>query len=452
MTSVPNKNAESKDASPMPRIAIIGGGPAGLSLAKLLKNQGLTKTTVFEALPDVGGKSYTVYNGKAVVEMGTCYATFSHRITNRWMKQLGMPMTRLGIQRFDGEDFVKYIRAGSGPNIVFQLVRYWYEKARLFRALKRETPPEWALKDAAAPIIEWLNRYDLGKIENFMHRSTTNIAYGFVDETPTVQALRWNDVKLVLTGLFNQLKMPVEGWTEFWRRIAADLDVRTNQKILSVVREAGQITLITQDGTAHTFDQLVCTIPMDEFNALAVPTSTELEVAAAVSWNGYTTTLFAAQNWFTDVDVESYKEAVVPGAELGQLLSARYEGVEPDLGGDLYLSGQLSGKYSGEELREMLKRDVAKRGGKVTNVVLQKMWKYFARYRPEAIEDGLLTTLKTMQGEQNTWYSGAIFSHEAVSHIVEFNAVLAKAMKHKLAETTKEAGDESVLSTAENFS
>lgn len=452
MNTVQNIDVKSVKASDTPRIAIIGGGPAGLSLAKLLKDQGLPNSTVFEAMPEVGGKSYTVYSGNAVIEMGTCYATFSHRVTNRWMKELGMPMSRLGTQRFDGEDFVKYILAGSGSNIVFQLARYWYEKARLFRALKAETPPDWALKDAAMPIIEWLNRYKLGKIENFMHRSTTNIAYGFVDETPTVQALRWNDVLLVLTGLFNQLKMPVEGWAEFWRRIAADLDVRTGQKVLSVTREADQVTLITQDGSAHTFDTLVCAIPVDEFNKLTVPTPMEFEVESSISWNGYTTTLFSARDWFTDVDVESYKEAVLPGAELGQLLSARYEGAGGEFGDDLYLSGQLSGEFSGDELNEMLARGVAQRGGKVTNIILQKMWKYFARYKREAVETGLLTTLKTMQGQQNTWYSGATFSHEAVSHIVEFNVDLAKAIKQKLAEAAKETDDESVLSTARNFS
>ncbi|MCH2456692.1 MAG: hypothetical protein MK186_01435, partial [Henriciella sp.] len=75
---------------------------------------------------------------------------------------------------------------------------------------------------------------------------------------------------------------------------------------------------------------------------------------------------------------------------------------------------------------------VEKRGAHVTNVILQKMWKYFAQYRPEAISGGLLTDMRAIQGQNSTWYTGAIFSHEAVSHIVNFNADLVQKMHRRL--------------------
>ena len=159
------------------------------------------------------------------------------------------------------------------------------------------------------------------------------------------------------------------------------------------------------------------------------PTELERRIADAVIWNRYTTTLVAVEDWFTDVHVEAYRESVVPGAERGQLLSARREGYEPELGGHLYLTGQLSGDYTAPELEELLRADIAKHGGRVTNVILQKLWKYFAQYEPEAIRDGLLTDLQTVQGQKDTWYTGAIFSHEAVSHIVTFNAQLVRKMQ-----------------------
>ena len=421
----------SLETSP-PRIGIIGGGPAGLSIARLLKARGVANTVIFEVLPQVGGKSFTVHQGDTIVEMGTCYATFSHKVTNRWMKQFNMPMANLRDQRFDGTDFMDYIRAGYGPALIVQVGRYNAAKSRLEKALSKTPPPQWALEEAAGPIHDWLKQRDLGKIENFMHRSTTNIAYGFVDEIPTVQALRWNDMKLVMTGLLKQLKMPVEGWAEFWNRVAADHDVRLNTRVVSIDRSGSKVQIETEGGETHDFDQIICAIPVDEFTQLTDPTENEQIVCDSVIWNGYTTTLFAAENWFTDVNTESYKESVIPGSKLGQLLSARHDGYEADFGGHLYLSGQLSGDYTGPELAELLRNDVAKKGARVTNVILQKMWKYHARYKTEAILDGLMQRLETMQGEQKTWYTGATFSYEAVSHIVTYNTKLARRMHSAL--------------------
>ncbi|MEM7491916.1 MAG: FAD-dependent oxidoreductase [Pseudomonadota bacterium] len=411
------------------RIAIIGGGPAGLSLARLLREQGFTSITVFEALSQVGGKSFTYLHGDTVVEMGTCYATLSHKVTNRWMKEFGLKMTGLKEQRFAGDKFTSYIRKGPGPNLFVQLYRYWTDKAKLQKALKTPNPPQWALEQAAMPIGEWLSERELGKIEHFMHRSTTNIAYGFVDEASTVQALDWNDMKLLITGLLKQLKMPEIGWAEFWNMVAADLDVRLNSRVKEIDRSGSSIRVSIEDGDAFEFDQLVCAIPLDDFGKLAQPTQDEDFVIKSVRWNGYTTTLFTADNWFTDVDTESYKEAVLPGAELGQLLSARHDGFEPDLGGNVYLSGQLSGDYTSDELKEILREDLTRKGATVTNIILQKMWKYHSFYDFDAIRNGLLQTLKTMQGRDRTWYTGATFSYEAVSHITNFNAQLARDMQ-----------------------
>lgn len=390
------------------------------------------EVTIFEALGEVGGKSFTFYHGENVVEMGTCYATFSHKITNQWMKDLGMPMSPLGDQRFDGDDFMKFVKSGYGPALPFQVLTYWKEKLRLERQLARPNPPQSAIEEAATPIQTWLRERNLGKIENFMLRSTTNIAYGFIDEVPTVQALRWNDMKLILTGLFKQLKMPVEGWAEFWRRVAARLDVRLNSRVTGVERGNDGVTITTDAGQTQKFDTVVCAIPLDEFIKMTESTALEREIAAAVEWNGYTTTLVAAEDWFDDVHVEAFREAVVPGAERGQMLSARRDGYEAELGGPLYLAGQLTGDYTAPELEELLRADITKHGGTVTNVILQKRWKYFAQYSPEAIRSGLLSDLESIQGQNRTWYTGAIFSHEAVSHIVNFNAELVQRMQKVL--------------------
>ena len=184
------------------------------------------------------------------------------------MKELRMPMSPLGDQRFEGDDFMKFVKSGAGPALPVQVVRYWRDKRKLEAALNADEPTQAALDEAAMPIQDWLRERKLGKIENFMLRSTTNIAYGFIDEVPTVQALRWNDMNLIFTGLLKQLKMPVEGWTEFWRRIAHDLDVRLNSRVAAIDRSGPCPALTTEDGATHNFDLIVCAIPLDEFTRI----------------------------------------------------------------------------------------------------------------------------------------------------------------------------------------
>ncbi|WP_169332242.1 FAD-dependent oxidoreductase [Henriciella marina] len=412
------------------RIAIVGGGPAGLSLARLLREQTNATITVFEAAPRPGGKSFSFLQGDAVVEMGTCYTTRAHRIVLAWMKETGINLKPLREQSFDGEDFLDYVKRGDGSALPFQILSFLAARRSLMARLSRTPVSKATRQEAAQTTADWLRARNLHKIERFMYRSMTNLGYGFVDETPIVQAMRWNDFDLILTGLLKQLKMPVEGWTAFWERIAKALDVRTNTPIAHIERNESGARLTTASGDVFEADQLVCAIAIDDFaKLLDVPLPEEEFAASAMDWNGYTTTLVATPEKFTDMDVTAWSRALVPGARTGQMMSARYDGYEPDLGGHLYLTGQLSGAYSDDELEELLREEITREGGEVTNIILQRTWKYFARYKSEAVREGLLTRLEEMQGQRATWYTGSAFSHEAVSNIVNFNAGLARKMQ-----------------------
>ncbi len=411
-----------------PKIAIVGGGPAGLSMAHMLDTRGTAAPTVFEALERVGGKSWTIYRGDAVVEMGTCYTTRSHRTVTSWMKSLGMTQRLLGEQLFDGDDVIRYIRKGAGPALPVQVIAYWRERSRLMEALTRRRPTREDLSEAAQPVSEWLRARNLHKMERLMQRAMTGLGYGFLERTPTLHALRWVDMELILTGLVKQLKMPVEGWSQLWDRIARDLDVRTATPVSAIARHAKGVDITTARGTER-FDGVVCAIPLDEFAALLDSvTDHEDAVMAGVRWQRYATSLVAVKDWFTAHPVEAYSTPIVNPDEIGRLVSARREGEEPELGGWLYVTGQYAGDYTPIELREILLADIERRGGRPVGVIEQRVWKYMPTYSPQAIHDGLPQRLEAMQGDRRTLYTGAIWSHESVSHIVNYNTALLHRM------------------------
>ena len=77
------------------RIAIIGAGPSGLSLAWYFKQLGFRSVEIFEATNDVGGQSHTVDVGGIPIEMGTCYLTDGYVIAREIARAAGAPAARL---------------------------------------------------------------------------------------------------------------------------------------------------------------------------------------------------------------------------------------------------------------------------------------------------------------------------------------------------------------------
>ena len=103
---------------------IIGGGPAGLPMARMLKDRGVKDVTILEASFKVGGKCLTSGIGDHVVEFGTCYAIWSHRYVLKHMKKLGIRRNYLKAQRIDDRELLDYIRDGAGPQFAVQAIKY----------------------------------------------------------------------------------------------------------------------------------------------------------------------------------------------------------------------------------------------------------------------------------------------------------------------------------------
>lgn len=408
------------------KLAIIGAGPAGLSLARFLRDMGQNNITLYESSNRVGGKSESFYFEDTVVELGTCYATLYDRITKSWMRELGIELVQNGTASYDGADFMSFVKDAPGEPFFIQVMRFVAGGHSLRKRLAATRPSQATLDEAAQPIIEWVKARNLHKMERFLYRGLTGMGYGFIDQTPAIQAHRWCGFPLLLSGALNQLHAPATGWSQFWSALAEDFDVRTDQKVMAIERTATGVSVTTQEDTQQ-YDQIVCTIPVSDFaNILQSTTPDEDFIAESIDWQSYTTTLIAVENWFNETHTQGWSKGTKPGATYGQLIAARHEAYEADLGGDLYVTGQLSKGLNRFELQETLTESIERLGGKVTNVIEQRVWRYFPMYQSDAIRAGLLQKMANIQGRNRTWYTGSSFSHEAVGPIVNFNAKLAK--------------------------
>lgn len=421
------------------RVGIVGGGPSGLSLARFLATRPDVEVVVLEAAVRAGGNSQTARLRNTIIEFGTATTAMGSWTLHRWMRQEGIALVPLQEQRIDGRELLDYLGTGAGHPLAIQVMYYLVERYRLLVSLSGKTKQPWAVEEAAQPIRAWLQRRRLFKIELFMHRYLTGLGYGYLNQTPTVQALRWVDLNLILTGLLHQEQMPAQGWSTFWRLLGRRFDLRIDCRAVEITRGQAGCVVATEAGERLVFDQLVCAMPLDEFLFLTGPSPNEQAVVAAVKWQGLATSLVAAKGWFTDHWVDSYSPNLLPGTAPGKLLTARLEAPDPNAEGFLYMTTQVRGSYDVEDLQDMLHGEVRRQGGTITRIVETRLFKHFPRFAHDAIRDGLLGRMEQMQGENRTWYTGGTFSHDAVPNIIRFNRRLArKIVQRRAAQTLAE--------------
>lgn len=413
------------------KVAIIGGGPAGLTAASVLRQYPWVHPVVLEKEDRIGGKSWTLHQGPLVTELGTCYSTKAHRYTDKLMQELGFEQYRLGRQMFDGRDFVDYLKTGPGRPLAFQTVSFILHRRALMRRAESPHADEKTFAEAAQPIEDWLEQKNLPKMKLFMHRALTALGYGYVETTPTIQALRWCDWDLLQTGLRNHLYLPKRGWTSFWQELAKTFEIRTGVEIRHIDRSDAGVEIQSNEGT-EAFDAVVNAVAPDTFAGLVDATETEAWVSDAIDWQGYVSCIIAAEGWFSDWATEGYSESATADDKFGRLVAVRADGEDPELGGKIYFTGQIPGPFTDLELRDLLRFEIERRGGSNINIIHQKRWKYFPRYKQADVARGLVSAMKRMQGEKRTWHTGAAFSHEAVSNITKHNLAVMPVLAEEI--------------------
>jgi len=407
------------------RVGILGAGAGGLTLAKYLNTYPNVEVELFEKDNRVGGRCLSEPIDGHIVEYGTCYAIRAHRDALKWMKELKLETRRITKQKMDGAKLMDFVKSGTGPAFLYQAAKYVLLRRRLMKGV--EAGKTAALAEASKSILQWLSEHNLGKVERLMYRVVTVLGYGFLNEVSTLQAMRWVDFDMFVTGLLDFTFMPVLGWQHFWDKLAEGMTVHLEHQAVRVDRSNPRRPAVTfADGTTATFDVLVSSLPVHQFAKIADATELEQEVAAGVNWGGYAMSLMSAREWFKDEDIQTWSDTSGRVNEYGRVFVARREIESADFNGMLYAIGQRVGDYSGAELEEILMSETIARGAVEPKLIRQKIWLYFPEYDREAVKAGLPVKMKAMQGHSNVYFTGAMFSHEAVSSICKFNRPLAE--------------------------
>lgn len=437
-----------------PRIGIVGAGPGGLSLARLLSDRGFADVTLLERAPRVGGKSLTVTHEGLGHELGTCYLGTGYTTVRKWMEQAGirehaLPRQIIELENGERTTFEAYVLGTAGRiGAAAQITRYVRDWMTFHDWDVRGAPDDCPGTDGrpmreevAEPFLDWLRARDLDVVARFALRSMTVMGYGAIDRVPALYGLRWNMPSLLWAAVTTQIAEPSPGWSALWTHLAYDLDVRLLHTITGVERRAGGFEVSTDRGP-FAFEHLVITTPLDEAAAWFPFDKAERAAypigGSSLRWGEMVSTLVDAQGWFRDADTRCWEARAKDGPSVarGQVLGARRTGDKTVVARarsrtrpDVYVTYQYGDPTrSDEELLATLHADLAAEGATIQSVLRQCRWRYSPQFTPDAIRGGALSRFERQQGRDNLWISGATASHEAVDNIVDANERLVDRM------------------------
>lgn len=438
-----------------PRIGIVGAGPGGLSLARLLSERGIDDVTVIERSERVGGKSLTLQHQGIGHELGTCYVADGYTTVRGWMKEAGIGehvMKHQQIRTVSGDllDFKDFVTGQAGIlGATAQVTRYVADWLHFHDWDLRGNPDGAAgtvsasmREEVAQPFGEWLRARNLDVVARFALRSMTVMGYGSLDRVPALYGLRWNMPSLLWSAVTTHIVEPTPGWQPLWAHLAGGLDVRLEHSITSVERNHGQFRVHTEQGDLD-FDHLVISCPLDEAAAWFPFEDVERRAYAigdddSLRWGEFVTTLVDAAGWYRDGDTWCSEARTRDPASLarGQMIGARRTGDKSPVAKarsstrpSVYVCYQYGDRERTDaSMLETLRADLATEGATINSVLRQCRWRYSPQLTSNAIRGGGVSRMERQQGRGNLWIAGATTSHEAVDNIVDYNRRLVERM------------------------
>ena len=447
------------------RIAIVGAGPSGLTLAYFLKTLGLRSVELFEAQNQVGGQSVTHDVEGIPVEMGTVYLTDGYVLAKEIARSVGCPARRLPPATVLGRD--KDSDTGYGiiePNRPSKLVvaRYVYHWLRWYLAGQMYRPDQAA---NALTFAEWLDSKGLGVLKDgfVFTAGLTAQLYGPLKDISAHNGLYWMRPSLLYTGRRRHTAHIPEGFQNLWKALAAHLGYIIHfKKRIDTIRPLStgngeQVELLYEGKPiAEPFDHVFLACPLDyledhplqhcegsPWNRVEHPLSSDLaqRFSPFASTEVYSAA-WTAKNWPKKAPSRCYLPAAGTD-ERGPLLTIRNYAADSGLpAGELGVGQLCSYAFAEppldpkrpEENEERLatnRRRVVEDmqnivGLKDVKIVHERLWRYSIRYSPDQLKQGLPAFIRASQGKHNVWYTGATLNHWNIDAITDYNSILAK--------------------------
>ena len=467
------------------RIAIIGGGPAGLSAGMYLELKGYENYVIYEKTDHVGGKCHSPHmNGKRY-EMGAImgvpsyyavhdvevFAGVSHadgpklhrtyrlpngKVDTRFDKKLfNLPhLLRLKNQikkfgeiletKYKGYDICGHRGVSEGR----------YEGYAVTPGREPVSGVNPNLKDLALPFNKFVELNGVPLVKEIWVQPFTSFGYGYFDEIPAAYVLKYLDFQTMM----NFVNVNLWTWKDGTQSIYEALDRKLkhpallNSKITKIVR--GDKVTVTVNGKDEVFDKLIITAP------LQVGT---IDNPVAQGLDSYLDVTDKERELFSKIDYERYdtmafitKEEAYPEASFyvvdnmtpetlghGMVFYMRWanEPKQPLVSyvlrkhknpGESVEAYKARKELDYKKTQQTVLDDLDKLGiapikedGK-DKIVYEMQSYYFPHVFSEDYAAGWYEKVEGMQGDNNTYYAGEVMSFGDMDETIEYSRDLVE--------------------------
>ena len=422
----------SSSVSSLP-VAVIGGGPAGLSAAQALIERGY-QVVVFEKEKRLGGKC------RSFVYRGTPYDLGANLVSGRYTHvrdmaaELGMTfrnMRRIRTVNLNAPRAPRgeVKRRKKNPSALTRLAarsgQYYYEVLRNFSGIEHEGYVD-AAAELSMPFGDWLQKKGLGVARDMFAQLFIAYGYGLMDRLPAAYAMKFFDAYHLRAATSVALNQPaadtqdfVEGFQELWLRAAAasGIDARCGVAITSISRRPDRVVIeYVQQGKARlqSFSHVVLACPLDATLMFLDASPEERHLFGKIRYQDYFVTMAQVEGV---PDRGTYLKPYCRTLQPGQP-TCFYPAVARD-------PNQIKTfyAYGGDDVDiEDIHRNIETAiehprtgdGGRVKRILYTHRWRYFPHVSSEDMSNGFYADLDRLQGRHRTYYVGELLSFALV--------------------------------------
>ena len=455
------------------RICIVGGGPAGTSVAMYLEKKGYNNYVIYEKSNKIGGKAFSplmkvkTKDGQLVdktIEMGavmgcdTYFAVaecekFGHtshldgpKMGRRFMNTDGTPLkmsklsqlkkliklnklSRLLKKKYKGYDvnghrgvaYGKY--EGLCPSPELKLAHIEGENENL--------------KDLTMPFSEFLKKNHCEDAELVWKGPFTSFGYGYFDEIPAAYVLKYLDAFTVRQFLSTgKLWTWKTGTQSIWENVSKNLKhpVNLNSEVTKIERKQDEFgkdkiyVTINNSETVEVFDKLIICTPLELFLNYGDPTEQEKDLFSKIVHKEYFTMAVRTEEEKSP-DISYYYFENMTNETRGHLMVFYHRW--PEDGPQPLVTFTLRNHEGMEDVpfevaKETTLKDMEKSGLPVVQTERIDDWYYFPHVSSKDYADGWYDKVEAMQGKKNTFYAGEVMSFGDMEETVEYSKDLVR--------------------------
>lgn len=450
------------------RICIVGGGPAGTSMAMYLEKKGYENYVIYEKSDHVGGKAFSplmkVKNNKGewedrTIEMGAVMGCATYFAVEECEKfggttHIGGPEMGRIFMNTDGTPLKsskiallkKFLKLKKLTKLLNKKYKgYDVNGHRGVAQGRYEGPcpsPEMKLahiegvnenlKDLSMPFSEFLKKNHCEDAEMVWKGPFTSFGYGYFDEIPAAYVLKYLDAftvrQFLKAGLLWTWKT---GTQSIWEGVNKHLKhpAVLNTAVTAVERKDGKVYVTLNNGEkVEEFDYIIICTPLEMFMEYGDATDEEKELFSKIVHKEYFTMAVRTKEELTPPTSYYFFSNMTPETR-GHLMVFYHRW--PDAGAQPVVTFTLRNHEGCEDVpfeiaKETTLADMAKAKLPVEKTERIDDWYYFPHVSSKDYADGWYDKVEALQGKRNCFFAGEVMSFGDMEETVEYSRDLVR--------------------------